>query len=68
MQATHFVDLMRYLGGEIVQESIKAVAVGPALPLSDMAKAPQAEHEVHFPPIWQAVCVVTGCSCLIFPQ
>jgi predicted dehydrogenase len=45
-QATHFVDLMRYLGGEIVQESIKAVAVGPSLPLSDMAKPPQAEHEV----------------------
>lgn len=45
-QATHFIDLMRYFAGEIAEESIKAVAVGPTLPLSDMAAAPEAEHTV----------------------
>ena len=46
-QATHFVDLMRYLsGGDIVQESIQAVAVGPAMPLKEMPAHPQAEHLV----------------------
>ncbi|KAK9807571.1 hypothetical protein WJX72_003082 [[Myrmecia] bisecta] len=45
-QATHFVDLMRHFCGEIVESSIKAVAVGPSVPLSDMPKPPLAEHEV----------------------
>ena len=45
-QATHFIDLLRYFGGEIAPESIKAVAVGPSLPLSDMPDAPDAEHLV----------------------
>jgi predicted dehydrogenase len=45
-QATHFVDLLRYFGGEVAEESIKAVAVGPSLPLSDMPAAPDAEHTV----------------------
>ena len=46
-QATHFVDLMRYLaGGDIVQESIQAVAVGPDMPLKEMPAHPQAEHLV----------------------
>lgn len=45
-QATHFVDLMRFFGGEIVEDTVKAVAVGPEQPLSDMPKAPEAEHEV----------------------
>lgn len=45
-QATHFVDLLRYFGGEVAEESIKAVAVGPSLPLSDMPKAPNGEHTV----------------------
>ena len=46
-QATHFVDLMRYLsGGDIIQESIQAVAVGPDMPLKEMPTHPQAEHLV----------------------
>lgn len=45
-QATHFLDLMRYFAGEIAPESIKAVAVGPSLPLSDMPEAPEGEHSV----------------------
>lgn len=45
-QATHFIDLMRYFGGEVAPESIQAVAVGPGLPLSDMPPAPAGEHTV----------------------
>ncbi|DBA89671.1 hypothetical protein WJX79_009585 [Trebouxia sp. C0005] len=46
-QATHFVDLMRYLsGGDIIQESIQAVAVGPDMALKEMPAHPQAEHLV----------------------
>ena len=46
-QATHFVDLMRYLsGGDIIRESIQAVAVGPDMPLKQMPAHPQAEHLV----------------------
>lgn len=45
-QATHFVDLLRYFGGDIVQNSIKAVAVGPDYVLSDMPEDPNAEHTV----------------------
>ena len=45
-QATHFVDLMRFFAGEILEDTVKAVAVGPDQKLSDMAPPPQAEHEV----------------------
>lgn len=48
-QATHFVDLMRFFGGELVEDTVKAVAVGPEQSLSDMPKAPEAEHEVSLP-------------------
>ena len=48
-QATHFVDLMRFFAGEIIEETVKAVAVGPEQPLVDMAAAPEAEHEVNMP-------------------
>ena len=48
-QATHFVDLLRFFGGEIIQDSIQAVAVGPKYELSDMPEDPNAEHTVsHF--------------------
>ena len=46
MQATHFVDLMRYLVGDIDKDTIQGMAVGPQLPLYDMAKPPEAEHPV----------------------
>ena len=50
-QATHFVDLMRYLSaGNIVQESIQAVAVGPDMALKEMPAHPQAEHLVSLCP------------------
>ena len=46
-QATHFVDLMRYLaGGDIIDTSIKATAVGPDMLLSQMPAHPKAEHLV----------------------
>lgn len=46
-QATHFVDLMRYLVGDIDKDSIQALAVGPQqMKLNDMAEAPLAEHPV----------------------
>ena len=45
-QATHFIDLMRYLAGDIALPSIQALALGPGVPLSDMAAAPDGEHEV----------------------
>lgn len=49
-QATHFVDLMRYLaGGDIIQESIKATAVGPSMQLQQMPAHPMAEHLVRCP-------------------
>ena len=35
-QATHFVDMMRYLGGEIDRDSIQAAVVGQDYPLSEM--------------------------------
>lgn len=48
-QATHFVDLMRYLVGNIKKDSIETLAVGPhQMKLNDMAKPPLAEHPVHF--------------------
>lgn len=34
--ATHFVDLMRFLGGDIVKGSISAVRVGPEAILCDL--------------------------------
>ena len=41
------MDLMRFFGGEILEDSIRATAVGPALPLSDMAPGPdEGEHKV----------------------
>lgn len=45
-QATHFVDMMRYLGGEIDRESIQAIAVGPDYPLAEMPKHPEGENLV----------------------
>lgn len=45
-QATHFVDLHRYLGGEIDHDSILATAVGPDYPLTAMAPHPQGENLV----------------------
>lgn len=45
-QATHFVDLMRFFAGEIIEDTVKAVAVGPQQKLSDIAPPPQAEAEV----------------------
>lgn len=45
-QATHFVDLMRFFAGEILEDTVKAVAVGPEQKLVDMPAAPEGEHEV----------------------
>eukprot|EP00891_Asterochloris_glomerata_P005060 jgi/Astpho2/5060/fgenesh1_pg.00071_%23_40_t len=45
LQATHFVDLMRFFCGEIEQDSVQAVAVGPQAKLSDMPAPPAAEAE-----------------------
>lgn len=45
-QATHFVDLMRFFAGEIIEDAVKAVAVGPQQKLSDMPEPPLAEAEV----------------------
>lgn len=45
-QATHFVDLMRFFAGEILEDTVKAVAVGPQQKLADMPAAPEGEHEV----------------------
>ena len=53
-QATHFVDLIRHLSGaDVVPESIKAIAVGADMRLSQMPPHPQAEHTV------QSACVLT---------
>lgn len=47
IQATHFVDLMRYLVGEIDKDTIQAIAVRPdQMILEDMAPPPEAEHPV----------------------
>ena len=45
-QATHFVDLMRYICGEIKEETIQAVAIGPNMKLGDLPSPPKAEHMV----------------------
>ena len=37
---------MRFFAGEILEDTVKAVAVGPQQSLVDMAPPPQAEHEV----------------------
>ena len=50
-QATHFIDLMRLFGGQIVPETIRAVAAGPDCQLSAMPDPPFAEHEVAHPPL-----------------
>ena len=47
-QATHFVDLMRFFAGEILQDTVKAVSVGPQQKLVDMPAPPEGEHEVIF--------------------
>ena len=52
-QATHSIDIMRYFGGEVAEESVSALAVGPKLPLSDLPPAPYAEHTV-----WPAECAL----------
>ncbi|KAK9839342.1 hypothetical protein WJX84_000989 [Apatococcus fuscideae] len=44
--ATHFVDLMRYICGEIREDTIRAVAVGPNMKLGDLPAQPKAEHMV----------------------
>ena len=49
-QATHFVDLMRFFAGEILEDTVKAVAVGPQQQLLDMPAAPEGEHEVSINP------------------
>ena len=47
-QATHFVDLMRYLsGGDIIQGSIQAVAVGPDMALKEMPAHECSQHVMH---------------------
>lgn len=47
MQATHFVDLMRFIGGDIIPESLVAAAVGPDYPLAESAAlAPEGEAQV----------------------
>ena len=46
LQATHFVDMMRNLGGEIDRSSIQAIAVGPDYPLVEMPKHPEGENLV----------------------
>lgn len=46
LQATHFLDIMRYICGEIVPSSVQAHAVGPNMMLSDMPVFPNAEHTV----------------------
>ncbi|KAK9820801.1 hypothetical protein WJX74_005451 [Apatococcus lobatus] len=45
-QATHFVDLMRYICGEIMEDTIRAVAVGPNMKLGDLPSHPKAEHMI----------------------
>ena len=47
LQATHFVDLMRHLVGDIDKDTIKAMSVRPdQMKLNDMAPPPEAEHSV----------------------
>ena len=66
-QATHFVDLMRFFAGEILEDTVKAVAVGPQQKLVDMPAAPEGEHEVIFsqqlPHIWHTTAMQLPCNC-----
>ena len=50
LQATHFVDLMRYIGGDVLPDTVVGAAVGPEYPLSDAAAlAPEGEAHVSCP-------------------
>lgn len=60
-QATHFIDLLRFFGGEIVIDSVKATAVGPKYQLTSMAEPPYAEHEVDY-------CVVIPALNILHPK
>lgn len=53
--ATHFVDLMRFLGGDIVKGSISAVRVGPEATLCDLPE--KSEQKV---PMQQRINRVTA--------
>lgn len=68
-QATHFVDLMRFFAGEILQDTIKAVSVGPQQELTDMPAPPEGEHEVpHSVRLARQLllqCVLLGCCCML---
>lgn len=65
-QATHFVDLMRYLaGGDIIQESIKATAVGPSMLLQQMPPHPKAEHLVRPSTTYCRYCLTHTCHSLL---
>ena len=37
---------MRFFAGEILEDTVKAVSVGPEQKLVDMPAAPEGEHEV----------------------
>ena len=52
-QAINSIDIMRYFGGEIAEEPVSALEIGPELPLFDMPPAPYAEHTV-----WPAKCAL----------
>lgn len=39
---------MRFFAGEILEDTVKAVSVGPQQKLIDMPAAPEGEHEVIF--------------------
>ena len=39
---------MRFFAGEIIEDTVRAVAVGPHQKLVDMAPPPEAEHEASF--------------------
>lgn len=63
LQATHFVDLMRYLVGNIEKDSIQALAVGPhQMKLADMAPPPLAEHPVRHLPVTSMTPIRTAPS------
>ena len=70
-QATHSIDIMRYFGGEISEESITALAIGPELVLTDMPPAPYAEHEVCESLLLQPACRAAwlgGYICFTYTQ
>jgi predicted dehydrogenase len=47
-QATHFCDLVRYVGGEVLEESVHSVAVFPSEPIGNLSEIP-AGCEVDVP-------------------